>query len=102
MELRRSGLLPPCGALSLAVALVAYQGRGLTPATVRPSIKNEVRLRNERIAFFEARVARDPIDYGSLNVLTSNYLQRARETGDVADFQRAEIAATRSLASFPQ
>jgi tetratricopeptide (TPR) repeat protein len=57
--------------------------------------------REQRIAFFEARAAADPIDFLSLNNLAAEYLQRARETGDVADYARAEAAATRSVELIP-
>lgn len=88
-------------ALSLAAALVALQNGADTSATPIASLQQELKARNERIAFFEARAANDPIDFFSLNNLTGQYLQRARETGDVADYQRAEIAATRSLEILP-
>ena len=43
----------------------------------------------------------DPIDFLSLNNLAAEYLQRARETGDVADYARAEQAASRSVEILP-
>lgn len=90
-------------ALSLAAGLVALTGGGeADSASSRQSLAAELRARNERIAFFEVRAAADPLDFVSLNNLTFQYLQRARETGDVTDFQRAEIAATRSLELIPQ
>jgi tetratricopeptide (TPR) repeat protein len=66
-----------------------------------PSAAEEAAARDERIAFFEQRAAADPLDFASLNTLSGEYLQRARETGDVADYQRAEIAAQRSLELIP-
>jgi tetratricopeptide (TPR) repeat protein len=90
-------------ALSLAAALVALRGDRITPsdngAAVR--LQQELQARNDRIAFFEARAAADPLAFPDLNSLTGQYLQRARETGDVADYQRAELAATRSLEVLP-
>jgi tetratricopeptide (TPR) repeat protein len=89
-------------ALSLAAALVALANRDASSSLdVRASLEREARAREERIAFFEARAASDPLDFLSLNNLTGQYLQRARETGDVADYQRAELAAERSLAIIP-
>jgi tetratricopeptide (TPR) repeat protein len=86
--------------LSLAAALggLLLTGPATTPA---PSAAEQAAARETRIAFFEARAAADSLDFVSLNVLAGEYLQRARETGDVAGYQRAEAAATRSLEIVP-
>ena len=57
---------------------------------------DHAQLRDADIAFFETRVVetRDSLSY---NRLTARYLQRLRETGDVADLGRAERSALRSL-----
>ena len=86
--------------LSLAAALSGL-GLGDTGATSVPSAADQAAAREARIAFFEARAAADRLDFLSLNVLAGEYLQRARETGDVADYQRAEAAAERSLEIVP-
>jgi tetratricopeptide (TPR) repeat protein len=65
-------------------------------------VDEDLAARNERIAFFEARAAVDKADFVSLNVVAWEYLQRARETGDVGDYDRARRAAERSLALLPQ
>jgi tetratricopeptide (TPR) repeat protein len=83
--------------LAVAAALYAL-GRGNGDVVATQTAADEAAAREARIAFFEARAAADPLDYLSLNVLAGQYLQRGRETGDVADYQRAEVAATRSLA----
>lgn len=49
------------------------------------------------LAFLVQRAAGDPLDVFSLNSLAMEYMQRARETGDVSDLARAEEALTRSL-----
>jgi tetratricopeptide (TPR) repeat protein len=77
---------------------VLLRGPGESPA---PSAAAQAAAREERIAFFETRAAADPLDFVSLNVLAGEYLQRARETGDVTDYQRAEAAASRSLEIIP-
>ena len=69
-----------------------------TPAS---SAADEAVARDERIAFFEARAASDPLDTLSLNVLAGEYLQRGRETGDVKNYQQAEAASERSLEVLP-
>ena len=79
-----SGVLLALG-LSLAAALggLLLDGDASAPAA---SAAEEAAAREQRIAFFEARAAADPIDFLSLNNLAAEYLQRARETGDVADY----------------
>jgi tetratricopeptide (TPR) repeat protein len=85
--------------VSLAAAFAGLQGKD---ALAAPSTAlAEAEARNQRISFFEARAAADPLDFVSLNVLSGEYAQRARETGDVGDYQRAEDAAERSLAILP-
>ena len=86
--------------LSLMAALggLLLEGTGRTPA---PSAAAQAAAREDRIAFFEIRAEADRLDFLSLNVLAGQYLQRARETGDVADYARAEAAATRSLEIVP-
>jgi tetratricopeptide (TPR) repeat protein len=86
--------------LAVAAALFATQRDGTGAVTTRNAAE-EAAAREARIAFFEQRAAADPLDFLSLNALTGQYLQRARETGDVADYQRAETAATRSLKLVP-
>jgi tetratricopeptide (TPR) repeat protein len=88
-------------ALSLTVLILALRDDSVTPAEPALSVTEELAARNERIAFFETRLVNDPIDIVSLNALAAQYLQRARETGDVGDYQRAEVAASRSLAVVP-
>ena len=89
--------------LSLAAALVGLSAPESTPTPSPPVLSplQELEARNRRIAFFEARVEGDPIDYTGLNILASDYLQRVRETGDVGDYERAEVAAERSLQIVP-
>jgi tetratricopeptide (TPR) repeat protein len=49
-----------------------------------------------RIEFLVQRAAADPLDVFSLNSLAIEYMQRARETGDVSDLSRAYDALLRS------
>ena len=90
------------GVLSLAAALLAVLGpRPDANAIARRSPGEESAARAERIAFFEARAEGDPFDTVALNVLTSEYLIRARETGDIGDYKRALNAADRSVDILP-
>ncbi len=86
--------------LSLAAALggLSLKDGGSSAAA---TAAEELAARDERIAFFEARAQADPLDFLSLNALAGQYLQRARETGDLGDYARAGAAATRSLAIVP-
>ena len=90
--------------LALGLSLAAALGGLLldnNPSAPAASAADEAAAREQRIAFFEARAATDPIDFLSLNNLAAEYLQRARETGDVADYARAEQAASRSVDILP-
>lgn len=57
---------------------------------------------NETIGFWEARVAADRFDTTAYNKLSDAYLRRARQTGDVADYHRAQVALETSLQVLPK
>lgn len=67
-----------------------------SPNDLRPPY--DPNLTYKMVAFWQNRVRRDPsggaIEWAKL---AGAYLQRSRETGDIADCQRAEQAARRSL-----
>ena len=56
---------------------------------------------NETIRFLELRIARDPEDFVAYNKLSSEYLQKMRETGDAAYLDLASRAAAASLKILP-
>ncbi|MGH2463274.1 MAG: tetratricopeptide repeat protein [Candidatus Limnocylindria bacterium] len=56
---------------------------------------------DERIAFWEPRVAADPRDYLSALHLADAYLDRARATADLADLQRAEAVLAQAAVIAP-
>ncbi len=58
----------------------------------------ESRMRDEEIAFYEARVVRDPAGARDRMRLASLYLRRGQEQGTDADLARAESLARASLA----
>ena len=68
-----------------------------SPPVERPPYDPALTYKN--VAFYQKCVQRNPqngaIEWGQLS---NAYLQRCRETGDIADAQRAERAARRSLA----
>jgi tetratricopeptide (TPR) repeat protein len=82
----------------LAAALVM----GVGAARVRPSSVDVVRptedeVRDQDIAFFQARIERDPEGALDRSMLGGLYLQRARTTGSVEDLLRAEEVARESF-----
>jgi tetratricopeptide (TPR) repeat protein len=84
-------------AVSLAAAaLVTVPGKGATPRS--PSVPSPARIRDLDIAFYQARTVRDPRSARDFTQLAALYLQRARETADNADLERAETTARHSLA----
>jgi tetratricopeptide (TPR) repeat protein len=59
----------------------------------------EAEVRDLDIAFYQARIARDPLGARDRAQLAALYLQRARETGDNQDLVHAEETARGSLAN---
>ena len=84
--------------LALSLLLVACGGGGGAKA---PTATAAAEI-DATVAFWEARAERDPSDYLSRNRLGNALLRRARLSGDVADYRRAEIAFGESLATLPE
>jgi len=82
-----------CAAAGL---LSAAPGRRPSPSTGRAP--SPARIRELDIAFYQARTVRDPRSARDFTQLAALYLQRARETADNADLERAESTARHSLA----
>ena len=72
----------------------------LPPANAATAPSDNVAV-NEAIRFLEDRVKRDPDDFIANNKLASEYLQRLRETGNVAYLDLASRAAKSSLKTLP-
>ena len=92
-------------ALVLVVATLAGGAVGASRAAASAERADAAaRARGDRVAldqdvaFFEQRVAADPIGAADRGRLAALYLQRGRETGDFADYRRAEDWAGHSLA----
>jgi len=68
------------------------------PPAARGPFAADVEGRTADIAFFARRADEDPQSAEDRAQLAALYLQRGRETGDEADFRRAEETARRSLA----
>ena len=50
-----------------------------------------------QLSFWRERIERAPQDFISLTYLGQTFLRKARETGDVADYQRAESALSKAV-----
>src|SRR5687768_7444142 len=86
------------GALVAAAILVTVSTRAEPPAAHAQAFSADAGIREQDIAFYEARVRADTMGSVNLARLGQLYLQRAREQGDLNDYHRAEHAARRSLA----
>src|SRR5688500_4320201 len=89
-------LAPAAAATTLLLVRPRYDAA--RDAAIVSPIAVEATLRARDIALFQRRAAEDPYGSADLARLATSYLQRARETGDVEDYVRAEDAARRSLA----
>jgi tetratricopeptide (TPR) repeat protein len=70
----------------------------LTPAPV----KADFAYRDSNVAFLESRYRKNAQDMIVPRMLSSEYLQRYRERGDIGDILRAQAAAQTSLAAMPR
>jgi tetratricopeptide (TPR) repeat protein len=70
----------------------------LTPAPVKPDFE----YRESNVAFLESRYKKNAQDMIVPRMLSSEYLQRYRERGDVGDILRAQAAAQTSLVAMPR
>ena len=80
-----------------AVAGIAMAAAAHTPAAAT-AVPSPARIRDLDIDFYRARTVRDPRSARDFTQLAGLYLQRARETADNADLERAEQTARHSLA----
>jgi tetratricopeptide (TPR) repeat protein len=83
------------GALAAAGLVSVAAGRSSAPPS-RPA-PSPARIRDLDIAFYHERTVRDPRSARDFTQLAALYLQRARETADNADLERAESTARLSL-----
>lgn len=87
--------------LALILLPLARGGGGSNPTAAGAPSVDPHRTTNANIAFWEQRVTADPADFGAYNRLAMGYIQRGRETGDVANYTSAEAAVRASLAELP-
>jgi tetratricopeptide (TPR) repeat protein len=85
------------GVAATAVTLGSVT-RPIAPAAAAPD-NREADLRDRDIAFYQARIERDPLGARDRAQLAGLYLARARDAGDNGDLVRAEETARGSLAN---
>jgi tetratricopeptide (TPR) repeat protein len=83
----------------LAATAVTLRAVSRAPAPVAAPSRAESEVRDRDIAFYRARVERDPVGARDRAQLAGLYLDRARDGGDNADLVRAEETARGSLAN---
>jgi len=80
----------------VVLALVAGCVSHAHPHPVARQLHSPEEIRDQDIAFYQARVKRDPYGARDLSMLGALYLARARETGSYGDILRAEEASRAS------
>lgn len=88
-------------ALTLLTAGCSPSGGPRPPADPATQTSDVLTTTNETVAFWERRIEADPHDFTAYNKLADLYLRRARQTGDVTDYARAQTALDVSLRILP-
>ncbi len=99
------GVLIAVGGLLLALALallIAGRGGSNPAGNGAAVVSDPTATTSGIISFWQTKVGQDPADFLAYNKLAQALIQRARETGDVSDYSRAEAAAKASLAALPR
>jgi tetratricopeptide (TPR) repeat protein len=73
----------------------------LDPKQIDGSEFESIPAVEDAIKFFQARIKANPQDTVSYTLLAGQYMRQARETGDVAGYQRAQAALEESLTLAP-
>jgi tetratricopeptide (TPR) repeat protein len=77
-----------------ALIAISYLISSQQPARPEPANRPDA---NTAIAFWQGRVAQNPNSFLDYTLLAEAYTRKARETGDVSYYQRAETALRRAL-----
>jgi tetratricopeptide (TPR) repeat protein len=86
---------------ALALYIVRHDSAGSAVAQPAAAARDPHEVTNQVIAFFQARVESDPVDFISYSKLGDAYIRQARETGDISAYQRAQTAFDRALELLP-
>ena len=92
----RMGWVALAACAGIVIAVVAGRPQRVTAAPTPPA-KTDSEIRSLDIEFYERRVAEDSFSAADRSRLAGLYIQRARETGSYADYERAEALARESL-----
>lgn len=76
--------------------------RGVSIGLENPVPAPGMKTADEVIEFWRDRFQRDPRDYISLTFLGQAFIRKARETGDISTYERAEAALRKALDLNPQ
>src|SRR6266508_3157659 len=91
---------------SQALARVNQASSSPTPASISlglesPAAAPGMKTTDELIKFWQARFERDPRDFISLTFLGDAFIRKARETGDVTEYERADATLQKALKLHP-
>lgn len=96
--MRKLAVLASAG---LVVASISACGGGSNDGASSAAMRDDAAVARQesdaRVAFLQQRADADPLDTFGLNSLAQEYIQRARDTGDVSELTRAQAALERSL-----
>ena len=93
----RKGWLAAAALAAAAMVVGLGTSRRTTAKPASGSLDTESEIRSRDIEFYERRVAEDTLGAADRSRLAGLYLQRARETGNYADYERAASLARKSL-----
>jgi tetratricopeptide (TPR) repeat protein len=95
------GAMLALAAGALALYVVRHDSAASNVTQPDAAARDPHEVTNQVIAFFQARVERDPIDFISYSKLGDAYIRQARETGDIGAYQRAQTAFEKAHELFP-
>ena len=91
---------------SHGLSLLKQESSSPAPASVSiglegPASAPGMKTTDELIKFWQARFERDPRDFISLTFLGDALIRKARETGDVSEYERADATLQKALKLHP-
>src|SRR6266545_7393742 len=91
---------------SHGLSLINRDSSSPAPASISIGLEGPVpapgmKTTNEMIKFWQARFERDPRDFISLTFLGDAFIRKARETGDVTEYERADATLQKALKLHP-
>jgi tetratricopeptide (TPR) repeat protein len=91
---------------SHGLSLINRDSSSPAPASISVGLEGPapapgMKTTDEMINFWQARFERDPRDFISLTFLGDAFIRKARETGDVSEYQRADATLQKALKLHP-